>query len=213
MQLKAFNKDLCQMMIGVFLFFAPQVSLAQESTAFFQAYASLGLCSSQISGDQLSGFNQLGMTAGTGIRVGRNETWAPHLEILFTQKGSRKNARPDEGDYNSYLLRLNYVEVPLLVDFGPGKTGFHAGLSPAFLVNSREENQFGEIPGIGREFKFFDLNGIIGIQYRFHERWELATRFSQSILPVREHAGNTSFRLNQGQYNSSIQFMLRFSVL
>jgi hypothetical protein len=207
------NKSLCHILIGAFFLFLPSYVLAQKNSPYFKPYASLGLCSSQISGDQLSGFNQIGLSGGYGIKIGHNETWAPRLEIFFTQKGSRKNARPDEGDYNSYFLKLNYVEVPLTLDFAPGKTGFHFGLSPAYLVSATEENQNGEIPGLGREFKSYDLNGILGIQYRFHERWELATRYSQSILPVREHAGNTSFRLNQGQYNSTIQFMLRFNLL
>jgi len=207
------NKGLLLLLLGAFFMALSSGLYAQEgSDAYFKPYAGLGLSSSQISGDQLAGFNQIGFTAGTGMRIGYNEVWTPHLEILFTQKGSRKNARPDEGDYESYLLRLNYVELPIFMDFVTGKTGFHFGVSPAYLIGIREENQNGEIQGLGREFKAFDLEGLIGIQYRFHPRWELVTRYNQSVIPVRAHQLNSTFRLNQGQYNSSVQFMLRFNV-
>ena len=198
--------------LGVFSFVIISSVQAQDENGFFRPYASIGVSSSQISGDRLSGFDQLGLAAGLGVEVGRNNDWVPSFELLFNQKGSRKNARPDEGDFDSYLLRLNYVELPLLMNYNTNSTGFHLGLAPAYLISLREENQNGEILGLGRKFDSFDLSLLLGIQYAFAERWELVTRFNQSIIPVREHAGNSTFRWNLGQYNSSIQFMLRFHV-
>ncbi len=188
--------------------------LGQEKSEndIFSAFFNLGASSSQLSGDKLSGFDQIGVAGGVGIELDLEGDWKPRMELLFIQKGSRKNARPDDGDFESYLLRLNYVEVPLTLGYTRGSTGFELGLGIAYLLNSSEEDENGTIPGIDREFENYDFSGLLGIRYAFHERWELGTRFNQSILPVRDHSGASTFRLNRGQYNTSMQFLLRFRV-
>jgi hypothetical protein len=184
----------------------------EEDSRIFSNYVFAGVTSSQISGDRLNGFDQLGYNAGVGTEIRTSETWRPRLEILFNQLGSRKNARPDEGDFESYLLRLNYIQVPLTMGYMNGTTGFELGLAPSYLLSFREEDQNGTVIGLGRDFKEFDLGALAGIRYRFALQWELGTRFYQSIVPVREHTGGSTFRLNRGQYNTAIQFSLRFIV-
>lgn len=208
-------KILSPCLLAGLLFLQSNLLFAQttgQDEALFHPFLDLGLSSSQVSGDGLSGFNQLGLSGGAGVEVNIEGRWKPRMELLFVQKGSRKNARPDEGDFESYLLRLNYIELPLTIGYTAGSTGFELGMSGAYLLNHVEENENGTILGINREFKHYDLSGLLGIRYAFHERWELGTRFSQSFVAIRDHAGSSSFRLNQGQYNSSIQFLLRFRV-
>lgn len=195
------------------LFFCTSVSAQEDgNSSIFKPYLSLGLTSSQISGDQLSGFEQLGFNAALGTEVELGGQWKPSIELQFDQRGSRKNAKPDKGDYESYKLRLNYVQVPLIMGYLKGKTGIELGLAPGFLLSSSEEDENGSYPLQSREFDTFDLAGLAGIRYRFHDRWELCTRFEQSIIKVRDHSGSSTFRLNQGQYSSAIQFMIRFHV-
>lgn len=199
-------------MVGV-LFFTSLTSKCQESDKIlFDVYGSAGVSSSQISGDRLRGFDQLGITGGIGTELQTNDSWKPRLEILFSQVGSRKNARPDEGDFDSYLLRLNYVQVPISMSYITGSTGFELGLAPAYLLSLKEEDENGTVVGLGREFKDYDLGALLGIRYLFAEKWELSTRLVQSVLPVRDHTGSSTFRLNRGQYNTAIQFVLRFHV-
>jgi hypothetical protein len=92
------------------------------------------------------------------------------------------------------------------------KTGFELGLAPGFLLSSLEEDENGSYPLQNREFDKLDIAGLAGIRFRFHERWELCTRFEQSLIKVRDHSGASTFRLNRGQYSSAIQFMLRLHV-
>jgi hypothetical protein len=200
------------LVLGVLFFFSIQ-SFGQSSEGrLFDVYGSAGVSSSQVSGDQLSGFNQIGLSLGIGTELQTNDTWKPRFEILFTQMGSRKNARPDENDFDSYLLRLNYVQLPISMSYVSGSTGFELGLAPAYLLSFKEEDENGTVIGLGREFKDYDLSGLIGIRYVFAENWELSTRLVQSITPIRDHTGSSTFRLNQGQYNTAIQFILRFHV-
>ncbi|NNC82085.1 MAG: PorT family protein [Flavobacteriales bacterium] len=199
-------------MVGVLCFCWSTLSAQVNEGPLFKAYFGAGVTSSQISGDRLNGFDQLGFNLGLGTELQRNAQWRPRLEIIFNQLGSRKNARPDEGDFDSYLLRLNYIQVPLTMSYLSGSTGFELGLAPGYLLSSREEDENGTVLGLGREFKDYDLGLILGIRYAFAERWELGTRLYQSTLAVRDHTGSSTFRLNRGQYSTAIQFILRYSV-
>lgn len=138
--------------------------------------------------------------------------WQPSIELQLDQRGSRKNSRPDQGDFVFYNLRLTYLQVPIMMGYTKGAAGFELGIAPAYLIQSKEEDQFGTVIGLGRDFKAYDLGGIAGIRYAFHDRWTLASRFNQSVMAVRNHTGNSTFRLNRGQYSSSIQFSLRYHV-
>ena len=58
------------------------------------------------------------------------------MELDYIQKGSREN--PDSSNnYEFYLLRLNYVEIPLHYKYDFHEKGtLEAGLSLGFLVHS-----------------------------------------------------------------------------
>lgn len=206
------SKNLYRYAVGV-LFFCGSVLLAtaqSETNSRFIPEMILGVSSSQVSGDQLAGFDQLGISGGMGIRMETGGHWRPGLDILFTQKGSRKNASPDKGDFESYLLRLNYVQIPIYMSHQKERIGFDLGLSYGQLVSSKEENQNGTVIGLGREFESGEFSGIAGIRYNFAPQWTLTTRLDQSISAVRKHAGAAVFRLNRGQYNTVILFQIRY---
>lgn len=183
-----------------------------DQRSVFKPYFSLGLTSSQISGDKLSGFDQFGLNAALGTELDLGGQWTPRLELQLDQRGSRLNARPDKGQFQSYLLRLNYVQVPLIMGYTRGSSGLELGLAPGYLLSSREEDENGSYPLQQREFEDLDVAFLAGIRYRFHERWELCTRLEQSVTKVRDHLGSSTFRLNRGQYSTAIQFMMRFHV-
>ena len=200
------------LMAGV-LFLGLSISAQEkESKSIFKPYLSLGLTSSQISGDELGGFDQIGFNATLATQIMIGDRWRPSIELQFDQRGSRRNAQPDKGLYESYNLRLNYVQVPLILGYLQKKTGFELGVAPGYLLSSTEEDENGSYPLQGREFDKLDIAALAGIRFRFHERWELCTRFEQSLIKVRNHSGSATFRLNQGQYSSAIQFMMRFHV-
>jgi len=181
-----------------------------ETNSRFIPEIIMGVSSSQVSGDQLAGFDQLGLSGGVSVRMETGGHWRPGMDILFTQKGSRKNASPDKGDFDSYLLRLNYIQVPLYMSHQKEHIGFDLGVSYGQLVSSKEENQNGTVIGLGREFESGELSGIAGIRYNFAPQWTLTTRLDQSITAVRKHAGAAVFRLNRGQYNTVILFQIRY---
>jgi hypothetical protein len=187
-----------------------------SSAQSFRAVASAGLVTSQVSGDNLAGFNQPGAFAGISVwRPFRNEKIRWEMQMAYFEKGSFDPARPDKGDYLSYNLRLRYVEVPLLVSAYYKKLWWVGGISGGYLIGSQIRNQDGEFPENSleaRPFYRYELSFNAGIRYPIGERLELEGRFNQSLLPVRPHVGNLMFRLNLGQYNSALVFGIRYKL-
>ncbi len=123
------------------LFFLLPLQLGAQS---FHAAVKGGIATTQVSGDNLSGYDQFGGLVGgvVGIPVGKKIDL--NLEILFVQKGSRKTADPDNEDYTEYLLRLNYFEFPVLLQYKHSdRIALEAGPIIGALVSSKEEDQNG----------------------------------------------------------------------
>ena len=78
----------------------------------FKAAAILGANASQIDGDNLYGFNKLGISAGGRLSYTNDNQLDLALEMLYSQRGSAvKIFNNSEGD----KISLNYVEIPVVL--------------------------------------------------------------------------------------------------
>lgn len=170
-----------------------------------------GLAASEISGDRLSGPNKAGMYLGLFVNRYFSQRSSIQMELDFIQKGSRSN--PDStNNYESYLLRLNYIELPVhyRYDFIE-RASLEAGLSLGVLVHSHEEANGYEWTS-GPDFKPIDLSFNVGLFYSIFENLSINVRYSNSILAVRPHSQNQTYRWNKGQYNEVLSFVLFYSL-
>ena len=104
----------------------------------FEGGLYLGGNFSQVDGDYYAGFNKPGINAGPVVHINLNPAMSISLELLYSQKGAR--SKPDPNNVNTYLLVLDYAEVPILFNYNDkNRLLFHAGLSYGRLVNTREE--------------------------------------------------------------------------
>src|SRR5690554_2436533 len=101
--------------IYTLLFIAFMLSNMQSIAQGFNTGILAGINASQVSGDNYSGFNKAGILVGLFTNLDVSEKVNLQFEINYSQKGSRKNPKTDEGDHEFFLLRLNYIEVPMLV--------------------------------------------------------------------------------------------------
>lgn len=184
--------------------------LISASGQGFKAGLVAGISATQISGDQLGGFDKAGIAAGGFVSTYISPRFDAQMEILYFQKGSKKNANPDKEDYTYYRLRLNYFEVPLLLQWKYSKR-FIFEIGPTFgaLLSSQEEDEYGEL---NQTFPFrkFELGGLGGLNVMIAKGFSFNARMETSILPVREHVSGQSYRLNHGQYNGCIALTLRY---
>lgn len=194
------------------LFFFLFISLLGQTAALaqrFQAELILGLCGSQISGDQLQGFDKLGVNSGIGVRTAISKNNQVGFRMLYFQKGSQTPDKDIEaGIQDYYLLRLHYLEFPLWFRH-THKERFFVELGPslAWLIKSYEEDVFGENP-YNEPFNSLDLSAQGGLGFKIGGRTEFVFSYWQSLLPVRgESTGGAYYdRISTKQYNSAICF-------
>jgi hypothetical protein len=169
-----------------------------------------GLSTSEISGDRLEGPNKAGAYLGVFVNRYFSKRSSIQMELDYIQKGSRKN--PDSLDYSTYLLRLNYIEIPVHYKYDFHERGsLETGLGFGFLIHSYEEaDGYEEVSGT--EFQTLDLSFNIGAYYRILEYLWINVRYSNSILAVRPHAGGQSYKWNNGQYNEVLSFTLHLVI-
>jgi len=178
----------------------------------FKAVLQGSLAGTQVSGDELSGFNKAGLLAGAGVITALKKDLSLGFKILYLQKGSRKPSKLDQGDPTTYLLKLNYIEVPIQFRYKAGKKLFlEFGPSIAYLVKYKEENEDGELEN-RNAFSKIDLSLTGAIVYQINEFWEIRFEGWQSILPIRKHSDGITYRLNLGQYNSVIAIGIQYTI-
>ncbi|MEZ7967105.1 MAG: porin family protein [Flavobacteriales bacterium] len=195
-----------------FLFILISFSFSGFSQLEFSGGIELGAATSQVSGDALSGFDKFGLSAGPFIRTTFSEKSSAKLGILYLNKGSKKNADPDNGDLITYAIRLNYVEVPITYSYSINNIRAEGGLAIARLVSSSELGT----DGIERDFIFpfekMDFSVVLGASYYFSENIFVNGRWSQSIIPVRKSPNvlNSASFYEAGMYNTAFQLMFGY---
>ncbi len=182
------------------LFFVISISAAAQS---FKGGFRLGLTGSQVDGDNISGFNKAGLTGGFMAALPIDEYSDISAELLFVQKGSRKNPTKNNNLYK-YIMRLNYIEMPFLYR-RQLKTnfGFEAGLSFAILIDNknREFDIYGKIPA-RPDFEKYEIAAHAGFKYFLNEKQSVNLRYSNSVIPIRKSPGISTYNyFIRGQYN------------
>ncbi|MFM9055108.1 MAG: outer membrane beta-barrel protein [Bacteroidota bacterium] len=177
----------------------------------FQAELFAGVAGTQLSGDNLSGFNRAGGFAGAGIRTSLNKAFSIGFRGGLFQKGSQSRARTDGPDSAYYRLRINYIEFPLSLRYTL-RPALYVELGPSLGVylNSREEDANGVLPE-PRAFYRYDLSVAGTLGYVLGKKTDLQFGYWQSVAPIRPHQSGAVFRLNRGQYSSSITFSLLYT--
>ena len=196
------KKIVCLLFFGV---------LAVSSKAqSFGGGVSIGLSTSQISGDHLGGFNKIGLISGiyTNLKIKKN--LSAQFEINYIEKGSKN---PNIQEDNLAEISLSYVEIPISISLQQNKNiKIEAGILPAFIIKSEMNDLYSEIP-ISPKFSSYDFGVFLGLNYPITEKIILNSRISNSIIPIRSHVSETTSGLNKGQYNTVLSFTLHYSLL
>jgi hypothetical protein len=178
----------------------------------FNGGAMIGMAASQVAGDNYSGFNKVGPLGGFFVNLKPWDHSSFQFELYYVQKGSKKNANAVEGDYESYLLRINYIEVPLLYQFHLGWFALEAGPSVAFTMSGYEETNSEDVKADDFALATFQLN--FGVVFTVAENWKFGIRTNNSMTNLRKdtHTGHVRriFPNNYGQFNDVIQFTFAY---
>jgi hypothetical protein len=170
-----------------------------------------GFSINQIDGDEYRGYNMLGTTDGAYVQTKMQGNWQGQLEIKYYLKGAHQS--PTNDNPNNYTIHLNYIEVPVLVDYYITNKIFpEAGFGAGYLFRAREDRS-----GVGfiapeKAFNPLEFSFQAGINYQFTKQVRGNVRFSYSLIPIRNNPGNATYYLNQGEYNNSMSLSIYYRI-
>ncbi len=179
-----------------------------------------GISMSQVSGDNLSGFNKIGPRIG--LFVNRDVNWYNlQLELHYQTKGSRKTINfSDQNNYtdnlnynftNDYNFQLDYIGVPLLFSFNyKKKIKVELGNTINILINQKEEIDY--YLDNSRKVNRMEYTILIGLTYKLSDKYSLNIRGSNSIIPIRKHSSGGVYKLNRGQYNTTLSLNVLYKI-
>lgn len=172
-----------------------------------------GLLGSQVAGDPSSGYNKLGFYGGVFVNRQYTLKSGLQLEMYFIQKGASENPTDENGNFQ-YLLRINYIEIPILYNFTINKSLIMSvGLAYSLLVGEpyEEANFSANVPDT--PFNDHCATFILGIEYRITNSLSASFRTNNSITPIRPHASGATRFANKGQYSDVLTIGLAYNFL
>jgi hypothetical protein len=176
-------------------------SFISASAQRIRGFVSSGATLSQIEGDELKGFHKWGYTGGVGamVNLDKSETWRLSIEALFTQRGSYNGT----GDPYSISLRLDYVDIPLMLHWHDPWGGMLVGLG---LNYSRLVQQPHNVMKFNPNYFFPDTNDMTflnndlmlaaDIRFPVWKNLWLNIRWQYSIIAIKKDWEFTEFKGN-----------------
>ncbi len=149
---------------------------------------------SQIDGDALFGYHQLGANAGIRVVAVLNDRWRVGPEILFSQQGARRNQNSiNISPFDQ--IDLTTLEIPLMVYYKDWRLTAEAGFSYQNLFNYTIISSAGEDITSATPLNT-DLVAIkAGVTFFLTERLGLNMRFSKHLTDIDpDNTLNTSFK-------------------
>lgn len=204
------KKFILLLMVGLFF---SQLTQAQ----LFKGEIIGGFNFSQVDGDEVYGFNRIGINAGAGVEISLNEKWSLSLENVFSQKGAFQKKQFEDSITGEYDLRLNYVEVPLLLHYNEKNIlQIGAGMSWGRLVKEKEIEQGGNVVPYNDSVSFSknDISILADIRFRIYKSLKINLRYSYSIKKIRQRVfadfDNNSWE--RDQFNNVLSLRLIYVI-
>ncbi len=154
-----------------------------------------GFNASQIDGDDLAGFDRVGLTAGIRATMDLESILDFNVEFLYSERGSRPDLFQPEYDPD-ISIKLQYAEIPVYVSINDWwqeeeeyyKVSAHLGFSYGRLftartfdrVNPDDQNYDLLVP----YFNENDVSWLAGVSFRMDPRWTITGRYTRGITPL-----------------------------
>jgi opacity protein-like surface antigen len=190
-----------QFYLIIFLFTITSLTVFSQR---FEGGVLVGLNASQVDGDNYSGYHKPGIVLGGYVQTNLSRTVYAGMELKFAQKGSRNiDSLAIQGQIK-YIMRLNYVDLPVYLGFRTTeKISFLVGVSPGYLISGTEYNDYGKLSEHDQKaFSEFDLQGMLGFRVQITRRLFVDLRGAYSVLPIRKQKGDPLWYWKSNQFNN-----------
>lgn len=183
-----------------------------------QAEVIVGGNLSQVDGDEIFGFNKIGLNTGLGAIVPFGKNFQFGIEILYSQQGSYQGPQYEDTDSagnvttGEYKVNLDYLQVPFMVlyndkDVITGGLGFSYGR--LVRVREYEHGQRVESTTVNNgPYNRNDFMALADIRFRVYKRLKLNLRYAYSLAKIRtrEYENLLGDTWSRDQYNNTITF-------
>jgi hypothetical protein len=183
----------------------------------------LGVNTSQVGGDDLSGFHKAGPIVGIFSNKLINSQINLQFEMYYINKGSN-NQDMNNDLHTNYLvpdITLKYIETPLIIQYYfKNRLLLEGGITAAYLIDGYYNDLYGKINNQSNfPFKKYDVGLLIGANYNYSEKISFNTRLSNSIFPIGQEDnsifdGNNNYNsINKGKYNSLLSISIYYHII
>ena len=196
----------------LFLWLMPLFSFSQS----FIGGITAGLVGSQVGGDGYSGYNKAGIFAGAWVAHELSKHSSLMMELTYFQKGARHNPDYDNGDYDSYIFRTNYIEIPVLYQYKLKWFALEGGPSMGVSAGYYEEaNQdvISDDPAYDRPARL-TLQANLGIRFFFSDAFSFTMRINYSTFNIRQDKNYDDSWSGgpKGQFNNALVAALYYRI-
>lgn len=204
--------------IGViFLVFLYGTAYAQ----FFKGFIAAGANLAQVDGDEAYGYKMPGANFSLGVMIPLGGNFDVSMETGFTQKGANQKAqyiafRGDDTLTGAYKLRLDYVSIPLMVQY-TDKDFVSVGLGFAYsrLVGASEFEHGKQTPttALNGVYKPNDYGVLLDLRMKIKHGLKFNFRYEYSMARIRTREFSTiggTQSWTRHQFNNTISFRLLY---
>ena len=177
--------------------------------------AIIGVNASQVDGDEVYGYKKFGLNTGLSAIVPFGDHWAVSIENIYNQKGAHQKPIYSDSLDGSYDLKLNYLEVPVLVHFNDKDIiTVGAGFSWGRLIKVSEQRNGWDMPATTLKSGIYnknDFNVLVDVRFRVFDRFRFNVRYAYSMTPIatREVVDSKTLKPNiRDQYSGLFSFRL-----
>lgn len=130
-----------------------------------------------------------------------------NTEIIYSKEGSKVSL---ENPFLaiSFKQKLDYLRIPVLLDFNPFSNGisFHLGPQIGFILKDHItlDNNDGD-PGIDSDFKSFDLSAVIGAELQLSKKFIIGARYNLGLSDISK-TGEAKYK------NKNLQCYLKYTI-
>ncbi|HLO90500.1 MAG TPA: outer membrane beta-barrel protein [Lentimicrobium sp.] len=188
------------------------LSISSASGQSFKGGVQGGLVGSQVAGDLFSGYNKAGLSAGGWVSLRTSVHTEFQMELSYIQKGSRENPNYEKGKFDEFIMRIDYVEMPVLYRMiYSDRLNFETGLSMNFLIHHYERKNGIEL---NDPFSRSNLCFILGLSYNINDKLRANFRTNNSINSIRtEPRPGSVYRLfGHGQYSDALVLSVYYTL-
>ena len=198
-----------KLVLSVFLLIVVNSAKSQD----FDAKIVLGGTFSQVDGDAFGGYNKMGLTTGIGIQRKLKNNWSAGFELLYSQKGSRKRVDPEDLNPQIFILKFNYLEMPLLAYYRVGHFNFYGGPSIGYLIKGKRDTGLGFIDLKSDEVNKTEIGFKTGVSYDISENLAFQLAHASSLLRIGNlYLGGVYLFSRNGLYNRLFMASLSYKL-